>query len=69
MAHKPAIPWVLLALDVLGTVLLAVGILGLTGVNFGHPVLTTVAPGFIVLGVLLFIPFIVWIVRTAQRKH
>ena len=68
MNQAVSIPWVLIALDALGTVLVVMGILGLTGVNFGNPVLTTVAPGFIIIGVLLMIPFIVWVVRKAHSK-
>jgi hypothetical protein len=69
MERKPAIPWVLLALDLLGTLLVAFGILGLTGVDFGRPVLATVAPGFVVLGAMLFLPFVAWIVRQARRRQ
>jgi hypothetical protein len=57
---------VFLALDVLGTALVVLGILGLTGTNFGKQVLTTLAPGFIVLGVLLMGPLVFWAVRSAR---
>ena len=66
MNRNSSIPWVLIALDAFGTVLVVIGILGLTGIDFGHPVLMTVAPGFVLLGVLLFVPFIAWIVRGAR---
>lgn len=56
------LPWLYLALDLLGAVLLVVGILALTGIDFGQAVLRTVAPGFIALGVILMIPMVVWAV-------
>jgi hypothetical protein len=60
-------PPVLLALDVLGTLFVVLGILGLTGIDFGQQVLTTVAPGFIALGALLMVPLVVWVVRNARN--
>jgi hypothetical protein len=63
------LPWVLLALDFLGALLAAVGILALTGTDFGHPVLRTVAPGLIAIGAVLMAPIVVWAVRRAQARQ
>jgi hypothetical protein len=68
MSRKPAIPWVLIALDAFGTILVVLGVLGLTGVNFSQQVLTTVAPGFIAIGILLMVPLIVWIVLQVRNR-
>ncbi|MBT8062166.1 MAG: hypothetical protein HKO64_00335 [Xanthomonadales bacterium] len=65
-SSKPGLPWLFLALDIVGMVLLVVGILALTGVDFGHPVLKTVAPGFIALGLLLMVPIAVWAIRRGR---
>jgi hypothetical protein len=64
---KFPIPPVLLALDVFGVLLVALGAMALSGNDLGHPVLVTVAPGLIALGVLLMVPMIIWVVRKAKR--
>ncbi|NIM68911.1 MAG: hypothetical protein GTN86_00220 [Xanthomonadales bacterium] len=61
------IPWLLIVLDGLGALLLVAGILGLVGVDFGYPVLRTVAPAFLVIGALLMAPLVVWVIRKARR--
>lgn len=67
MPGRKPFPAVLIALDVLGTLLAVLGVLGLMGINFGKQVLTTAAPGFIAIGALLMIPFIAWAVRVAAH--
>ena len=69
MTRQPMqLPWVLLALDFLGALLAAIGILALTGTDFGHPVLRTAAPGLITIGAILMVPMVVWAVRRAQAR-
>lgn len=63
------LPWVLLVLDFFGALLAAVGILALTGTDFGHPVLRTAAPGLIAIGAVLMVPMVVWAVRRAQERR
>lgn len=69
MGERRALPWELFLYDLLGAALLAVGIMALTGIDFGYPVLPKVAPVLIVTGVLLMVPLIVWAVRGAQRER
>ncbi len=69
MGKTRALPWAFLLYDLLGAALLAVGIMALTGIDFGYPVLIKVAPVLIVTGVLLMVPLIAWAVRGAQRKR
>lgn len=64
----PALPWVYLALDVIGALLIVVGVLAMTGIDFGHPVLRTVALPFIVIGVLLMLPLLAWAVSRHRRR-
>ena len=65
--NKHSLPWFYLVLDISGTVLLVVGVLALTGIDFGHPVLRTVAPGFIVVGLLLMVPIAIWAIRRSKN--
>lgn len=70
MSTKPmALPWVLLALDAFGAALVILGVLALTGNDFGYPVLKTVAPGLIAIGLALFVPLGVWAVRLARARR
>ena len=46
--------------------MLVMGVLGLTGVDFGYPVLQKVAPVFLIVGVLLMAPLLVWVIRKAK---
>lgn len=64
----PALPWVYLALDVVGALLIVVGVLAMTGIDFGYPVLRTVALPFIVIGVLLMLPLLAWAVSRHRRR-
>ena len=57
------VPPLVLALDFVGVLLVVVGVLALTGTDFGYPVLARAAPGLIVIGVLLMAPLVVWAVR------
>lgn len=66
---KSGFPWLFLALDLVGMVLLVIGILALTGMDFGHPVLKTVAPGFIALGLLLMAPITWWAINRSRNRH
>jgi hypothetical protein len=61
------VPPLLLTLDVFGALLIALGVLALTGNDFGHPVLVTAAPGLIALGAALMVPIVVWAVRRKSR--
>ena len=61
-----SLPWFLIALDGVGAILLVMGVLGLTGIDFGYPVLQKVAPVFLIIGVLLMAPLLVWVVRKAK---
>lgn len=65
---KLRIPVFYLVLDFIGVLFLALGGMALAGVDFGYPVLQRAAPGFIVLGLLLFVPLVVWIVRNARSQ-
>ena len=63
------VPYLLLALDVLGTILMVLGVLGLTGVDIGLPVLATIGPFMLVLGIVLMLPFLLWVIRTASASR
>jgi len=69
MSEKQSLPWGFLLYDMLGTVLLALGIAAQAGINFGYSVLTSVAPALIVTGVLLMAPLVVWVVRRARQDR
>ncbi len=56
-------PWFLVMLDAIGVVFLVVAVLAWSGVDFGYPVLREVAPGFLVIGILLMLPFLIWVIR------
>ena len=58
----------LIALDALGTLLLAFGIMGLVGVDLGLPGITEAAPGLVVVGALLLVPMVVWVFRQARGQ-
>jgi hypothetical protein len=66
MSKKTGIPIFYLALDGFGTLLLVLGILGFTGIDLGLPVLSTIWPFLIVLGLGLMVPMVVWLVRKAS---
>ena len=59
-------PIFLIALDGFGAILVVLAILGLTGVDIGLPVLSTIWPFLIIVGLGLMVPLIVWIVRKAK---
>ena len=68
MSKKTGIPIFYLALDGFGTLLLILGILGFTGTDLGLPVLSTIWPLLIVLGLGLMARMVVWLVRKAVAK-
>ena len=68
MSKKTGIPIFYLALDGFGTLLLVLGILGFTGMDLGLPVLATIWPFLIVLGLGLMAPMVVWLVRKAVAE-
>jgi hypothetical protein len=68
MSKKTGIPIFYLALDGFGTLLLILGILGFTGIDLGLPVLSTIWPFLIVLGLGLMAPMIVWLIRRAGTE-
>jgi len=57
-----------LVLDGVGTVLFATGALAYLGMDFGHPVLQTVAPVLLGFGAALMAPLIVWVIRNARSR-
>lgn len=62
------IPWYFIVLDVIGAIFLVVAILALTGTDFGYPVLRETAPVFLVVGLLLMAPLLIWVVQK-RGKH
>jgi hypothetical protein len=68
MSKKTGIPIFYLALDGFGTLLLVLGILGFTGIDLGLPVLSTIWPFLIVLGLGLMVPMVVWLLRKAVAE-
>jgi hypothetical protein len=69
MSQKSSSFGLFLTLDGFGTLLLVVGVLGLTGTDFGQPVLTTLAPFLITAGIILMLPLIVWIVKKSVIRN
>lgn len=68
---KPAarLPGFLIALDVLGTLILVLGLLGALDIDIGLPVLGRIWPFLVVLGIGLMVPLIVGVVLTAQKAR
>ncbi|NND45558.1 MAG: hypothetical protein HKN58_09560 [Xanthomonadales bacterium] len=66
MSKPPSLPWLYLLLDVVGALLIVTGVLALTGVDFGHSVLRTVAVPFIVIGALLMLPLVGWAITRGR---
>lgn len=66
--EKSSLPVVLLALDMLGAVLVGIGVAAIYGVDFGFPVLLTVAPILIGIGLGLMAPFLIFMIRKALGK-
>ena len=56
-------------LDGLGCLLLVGAILGATGVDVGLPVLTTIWPVLLVLGLALMVPIVLWALRKARKNR
>ena len=55
--------------DIFRTYLVIIlGILGFTGIDLGLPVLSTIWPFLIVLGLGLMAPMIVWLIRRAGTE-
>ncbi len=61
-------PWVFLALDMFGALLVVVGILAAPGQDLGIGMLRTAAPGLIVIGVVLWVPMVVWAVQRGRAR-
>jgi len=68
MNKKTGLPIFYIALDGFGTILLVLGILGFTGIDIGLPVLSTIWPFLIILGLGLMAPVVVWLVRKASAN-
>ena len=62
------IPVFLLVLDVVGSILAILGILGALEFDLGMPALTTIWPILMVLGFGLMVPMIVWAVKLARKR-
>lgn len=62
------IPWYFIVLDGIGAIFLVVGVLAMTGTDFGYPVLREVAPVFIAVGLLLMVPLLIWVVQQRGRN-
>lgn len=62
------VPVFLLVLDVVGSILAVLGILGALEFDLGMPALTTIWPFLIVLGFALMIPMIAWAVKLARSR-
>lgn len=68
MNRKPGLPAYLIALDGLGSILLVLAVLGLLELDIGLPVLTTLWPLLLILGVGLMVPMIIWVLRKALAE-
>jgi len=68
MNKKTGLPIFYIALDGFGTILFVLGILGFTGVDVGLPVLSTIWPFLVILGLGLMVPMVVWLVRKASSN-
>ena len=62
------IPWYFIVLDGIGAIFLVVGVLAMTGTDFGYPVLREVAPVFIAVGLLLMVPLLIWVGQQRGRN-
>jgi len=62
------IPVFLLVLDVVGSILAILGILGALEFDLGMPALTTIWPILMVLGFGLMVPMIIWAVKLARSR-
>jgi len=69
MNSQNGLPIFLLILDGFGSLLLVGAILGATGVDIGLPVLTTIWPLLLVLGLALMVPMLIWVVRKALANR
>ena len=69
MNERPSLPWPLwmLALDVVGTLLLAFGLFGLFGTS-GADAFDGLAIAAAIVGVVLMLPFLVTTVRMVIRR-
>ena len=69
MNERPSLPWPLwmIALDIVGTLLLAFGLYGLLG-GVGSEAFKGLAIASIIVGVMLMLPFFIAIVRTAIER-
>jgi len=63
------IPVLLLVLDVVGSIMAILGILGAVGLDIGLPVLATIWPFLVVLGFGLMAPMIWWVIKLARSKR
>ena len=62
------LPWRLVALDGVGTLLLVLGILGGVGVDTGLPFIAEAWPFLAALGTALMAPLILWVIRQARKS-
>ena len=67
MSKRLRLPPGLIVLDVAGTILLALGVLGAVGVDIGLPVLARIWEFLVVLGLALMAPLVVWVIRNATK--
>ena len=63
------IPVYFLALDGVGSVLAILGLLGWLKVDIGLPVLHTIWPLLLLLGIGLMVPMIAWVIKLARNKR
>ena len=70
MTNKSSgLPIYLIVLDGFGSLMLVGAILGAVGVDVGLPVLGSIWPVLLILGLGLMAPMLVWIVRKAIEKR
>jgi hypothetical protein len=63
------IPLSLLLLDGAGCLLVVLGVLGAMDFDIGLPVLATIWPILIVIGVGLMAPMVVWAIKLARSRQ
>ena len=69
MAKGFKIPVYLLALDGLGSILVALGIIGAVEMDIGLPALATIWPVLLAIGIGLMVPMILWAIKLARSKR
>jgi len=66
---KPGLPIFALVLDGAGSLMLVGAILGATGVDVGLPVLATIWPVLLVLGLSLMAPILWWALQKVRASR